>query len=161
MEIRTFRPGDDAAQVSIYNEAAADLPKFKAATLDEVRRRSRAAEFDPSTRFVAVVIDIVALAILYGILNAIHLGGLDSLAGTIYFVYCWSTTGQTLGDMAMKIKVARTDGQPLSIGTGIVRYVGYAISIAVIFIGVLWVLWDPNKQGWHDKIANTVVVRTQ
>jgi hypothetical protein len=54
MEVRTFRPGDDAAQVSIYNEAAADLPKFKAATLDEVRRRSRAAEFDPSTRFVAL-----------------------------------------------------------------------------------------------------------
>jgi hypothetical protein len=55
MEIRTFRPGDDASQVSIYNEAAADLPKFKAATLDEVRRRARAAEYDPSTRFVAVV----------------------------------------------------------------------------------------------------------
>src|SRR5690348_3598689 len=55
MEIRTYRPGDDAAQVSIYNEAAADLPKFKAATLDEVRRRARAAEYDPSTRFVAVV----------------------------------------------------------------------------------------------------------
>lgn len=113
------------------------------------------------TRLVAVVIDIFALAILYGILNAIHLGGLDSLAGTIYFIYCWSTTGQTLGDMAMKIKVARTDGQALSIGTGILRYVGYVISIAVIFIGVLWVLWDPNKQGWHDKIANTVVVRAQ
>src|SRR5689334_22205891 len=54
MEIRTFRPGDDVAQVSIYNEAAADLPKFKAATLDEVRRRTRAAEYDSSTRFVAV-----------------------------------------------------------------------------------------------------------
>jgi hypothetical protein len=55
MDIRTFRPGDDVAQVSIYNEAAADLPKFKAATLDEVRRRSRAPEHDPSKRFVAVV----------------------------------------------------------------------------------------------------------
>ena len=54
MEIRTFRPGDDVAQVSIYNEAAADLPKFKAATLDEVRRRSRAPEYDPSTRFIAL-----------------------------------------------------------------------------------------------------------
>ena len=54
MEIRTFRPGDDVAQVSIYNEAAADLPKFKAATLDEVRRRSRAPEDDPSTRFIAL-----------------------------------------------------------------------------------------------------------
>jgi hypothetical protein len=54
MEIRTYQPGDDAAQVSIYNEAAGDLPKFKAATLDEVRRRARAADYDPSARFIAL-----------------------------------------------------------------------------------------------------------
>jgi hypothetical protein len=55
MEIRAYKSGDDVAQVSIFNEAAGDLPKFKAATLDEVRRRTRAPEYDPSTRFVAVV----------------------------------------------------------------------------------------------------------
>jgi hypothetical protein len=54
MSIRTFLPGDDVAQVSIYNEAAAALPKFKPATLDEVRRRVRAPGFDPATRFFAV-----------------------------------------------------------------------------------------------------------
>ena len=53
MTIRTFQPGDDAAQVGIYNEAAANLPKFKPATLDEIRRRIRASEFDPGTRFFA------------------------------------------------------------------------------------------------------------
>jgi hypothetical protein len=55
MEIRTYRPGDEAAQVSIYNEAAGDLPKFKAATLDEVRRRARDANYDPTARFLALV----------------------------------------------------------------------------------------------------------
>ncbi len=55
MTIRTFQVGDDLAQVSIYNEAAADLPKFKPATLDEVRRRTRAADFDPKARFFALV----------------------------------------------------------------------------------------------------------
>src|SRR3984957_3573281 len=54
MLIRTFAAGDDIAQVGIYNEAAADLPKFKAATLDEVRRRNRPPEFNPATRFIAV-----------------------------------------------------------------------------------------------------------
>src|SRR5579885_1824433 len=54
MDIRTFRPGDEAAQVGIYNEAAAGLPKFKPATLDEVRRRTHAADFDPGTRFYAL-----------------------------------------------------------------------------------------------------------
>lgn len=52
--IRTFERGDEGAQVSIYNEAAGELPKFKAATLDEVRRRCKAADFDPSTRFFAI-----------------------------------------------------------------------------------------------------------
>src|SRR5262249_47319567 len=54
MTIRTFGPGDDVAQVGIYNEAAADLPRFKPATIDEVRRRCRAPDFDPGTRFFAV-----------------------------------------------------------------------------------------------------------
>src|SRR5262245_59966211 len=54
MSIRTYQPGDETAQVGIYNEAAADLPKFKPATLDEVRRRCLAKDFDPGTRFYAV-----------------------------------------------------------------------------------------------------------
>ena len=54
MTIRTYTAGDDAAQVSIYNEAAADLPKFKAVTLDELRRRLRGPDFDPTTRFFAL-----------------------------------------------------------------------------------------------------------
>jgi hypothetical protein len=54
LTIRTFQPGDEAAQVSIYNEATALLPKFKPATLDEVRRRCRAPDFDPQSRFFAL-----------------------------------------------------------------------------------------------------------
>lgn len=49
-----FQKGDEAAQVSIFNEAAADLPKFKAATLDEIRRRCNDPDFDPGTRFFAL-----------------------------------------------------------------------------------------------------------
>lgn len=54
MEIRAYRPGDETAQVSIYNEAAGELPKFKAATLDEVRRKARGTDYDPSARFLAL-----------------------------------------------------------------------------------------------------------
>jgi hypothetical protein len=59
MEIRTFKPGDEAAQVSIYNEASASLPRFKPATLDEIRRRCRSADFDATTRLFAVEDDQV------------------------------------------------------------------------------------------------------
>jgi hypothetical protein len=54
MSIRTYQPGDEIAQVGIYNEAAAEQPKFKPATLDEVRRRCHAKDFDAGTRFYAV-----------------------------------------------------------------------------------------------------------
>jgi hypothetical protein len=52
--IKTFEVGDEVAQLRIYNEAAAQLPKFKAATVDEIRRRCKAPDFDPSTRFFAI-----------------------------------------------------------------------------------------------------------
>jgi hypothetical protein len=54
MTIRSYQPGDEAAQVAIYNEAAAEMPKFKPVTLDELRRRARAPEFDPGTRSYAL-----------------------------------------------------------------------------------------------------------
>ena len=53
MAIRNYQPGDEAAQVAIYNEAAGDLPKFKPANIDEVRRRFQSKDFDPTTRFYA------------------------------------------------------------------------------------------------------------
>ncbi len=55
MKIRNYQPGDEAHQVAIYNEAAAELPRFKPATVDEVARRCRARDFDPTTRWYAEV----------------------------------------------------------------------------------------------------------
>src|SRR5262245_15850458 len=57
MSIRTFIPGDEVAQVGIYTEAAAELPRFKPSTIDEVRRRLRGPDFDPDLRFFAFVND--------------------------------------------------------------------------------------------------------
>ncbi|MGL4551264.1 MAG: GNAT family N-acetyltransferase [Gemmataceae bacterium] len=54
LDVRSFLPGDDVAQVSLYNEAAAGLPRFKPATLDEARRRLRDPGFDPATRLYAI-----------------------------------------------------------------------------------------------------------
>jgi hypothetical protein len=52
--IRAFQAGDETAQLRIFNEAAAKLPKFKPATLDEIRRRARGTDFDPTSRFFAI-----------------------------------------------------------------------------------------------------------
>ena len=85
----------------------------------------------------------------------------QGIAGLItigYFIYLWST-GQTLGMRILNLRVidANTGGQ-LSLGKAALRYLGLLISFLVCFIGVIWVAFDGRKQGWHDKIAGTMVV---
>lgn len=43
----------------------------------------------------------------------------------------------------------------------IIRYLGYFVAILPLFLGIIRVAFDPRKQGWHDKLAGTVVVRPQ
>ncbi len=74
----------------------------------------------------------------------------------------WIYKSATPGKMAIKAKIvdARTGGKP-STGQLIGRYFGYFISLLPLGLGMLWVAWDKKKQGWHDKLAGTVVVRTR
>jgi uncharacterized RDD family membrane protein YckC len=56
--------------------------------------------------------------------------------------------------------VARdTDGTKPGFGRSFLRYVGYWVAWITLFIGFIWVAFDGRKQGWHDKIAGTLVVR--
>jgi uncharacterized RDD family membrane protein YckC len=78
----------------------------------------------------------------------------------LYFVLLWTYwNGQTVGKRLMNLKVVKEDGSPIDLQTAILRYVGYIISGCVIGLGFLWVIWDSKKQGWHDKIAKTFVVK--
>ena len=51
--------------------------------------------------------------------------------------------------------------QPISWGKAILRYIGYIISGLVLLIGFIWIAFDARRQGWHDKIAGTYVVRKE
>ncbi len=77
----------------------------------------------------------------------------------IYTVGFWAWRGQTPGKMLLNIKVIRTDGSNISMGYAILRYLGYFISGFVLGLGFLWIAFDSRKQGWHDKIADTYVVK--
>jgi uncharacterized RDD family membrane protein YckC len=83
-----------------------------------------------------------------------------TLVGLLYFIGFWVWRGQTPGMMPFNMRVVRADtGEQVDWVRGLLRYVGLLISFVVIFIGVIWAAFDSRKQGWHDKIANTVVVR--
>jgi uncharacterized RDD family membrane protein YckC len=86
--------------------------------------------------------------------------GLNTLAGLVYFIGFWAWRGQTVGMMPFNMRVVSADtGEKIDVVRGLLRYVGLIISFVVILIGVIWVAFDARKQGWHDKIANTLVVR--
>jgi len=80
------------------------------------------------------------------------------LASIIYFVGFWVSSGQTMGKFITGIKVAKIDGAKLSWGAAILRYIGYLIGAAALSIGFLWLAFDNKRQGWHDKMAGTLVV---
>jgi uncharacterized RDD family membrane protein YckC len=83
------------------------------------------------------------------------------LIALAYFVIFWATSGQTPGKMALGIKVIGADGTPVGWGKALLRYVGYIISGLVLALGFIWIAFDARRQGWHDKIAKTYVVRKE
>ena len=72
----------------------------------------------------------------------------------------WSYKSATPGKMATRLTIvdAKTGGKP-STGQFIGRYLGYYVSMIPLFLGIIWVGIDKRKQGWHDKLAGTVVIR--
>jgi len=59
----------------------------------------------------------------------------------------------------MNVRVVREDGAPLTFVHVLVRYIGYTINSLVFMLGWIWAFFDSKKQGWHDKLAGTIVVK--
>ena len=79
---------------------------------------------------------------------------------TIAVILLWKYYQATPGKMIFKATIvdARTGGKP-SLRQLIIRYLGYIISTIPLCLGIFWVAFDKKKQGFHDKLANTVVVQ--
>ncbi|HGF7539172.1 TPA: RDD family protein, partial [Vibrio cholerae] len=75
-----------------------------------------------------------------------------------FWIYRQATPGKIA--ICAKIVDAKTGAQP-TLQQYIVRYLGYIVATIPLGLGILWVAWDPRKQGWHDKLAGTVVINTK
>lgn len=84
---------------------------------------------------------------------------ISNAVNIVYAVGFWTWRGQTPGKMLLNIKIIRTDGSNLSLGYALLRYLGYVVNMLTLGIGFLWIAFDPRKQGLHDKIADTYVVK--
>ncbi len=94
---------------------------------------------------------------IYSLLSV--LGYIITIAYPIYFI---GKNGATPGKKVLKIKVIdkNTGKTPGYLKAFLREFVGKFISSVVLSLGYLWAVWDKEKQGWHDKIAGTVVIST-
>ena len=128
-------------------------------------------------RVAASIVDSIILALVIGpvvwaIYGAEYFEMEGMIAGPADFlltwvlpavaiVVFWIYKSATPGKMVFKLRIMdESSGRDASAGQCVIRYLGYYVSMLPLFLGFLWVLWDDRKQGWHDKLARTVVVHS-
>jgi uncharacterized RDD family membrane protein YckC len=114
-------------------------------------------------RFGAAFIDGLLFGIIDFILSRAAHGvgvGLALLVAIAYYTTLeGGRRGQTLGKMALGIRVVSFEtGGPIGYANAFIRFIGRYVSTIVLFLGYFWMLWDKEKQCWHDKFAGDVVV---
>ncbi len=76
----------------------------------------------------------------------------------VYIIFLWILVGQTIGDYVGGVRVVRLNGKRIHLLTALIRLAGYFLCFVSFGLGFLWVLLDDRRQGWHDKLAKTVVI---
>lgn len=115
----------------------------------------------------------LALLLLYAVYGSAYFGAaaepygyhglwdvfVQQVLPLILVILLWVRYGATPGKYLMRCRVVdvRT-GQPPGFGRATLRYFGYLVAMLPLLLGFLWIAWDRRKQGFHDKIAGTVVV---
>jgi uncharacterized RDD family membrane protein YckC len=126
-------------------------------------------------RVVASILDNIWLGVLIVVLSLVMVsafsldeesleyymagGSLNIVLPALLVIGLWVKFGSTPGKMLFKAKIVDAEThEPVSSGRLVLRYLGYIVSILPLMLGILWVGWDKRKQGFHDKIAGTVVI---
>ncbi|TAK73576.1 MAG: RDD family protein [Dehalococcoidia bacterium] len=121
----------------------------------------------PLRRTGGFVIDFVIKAIVMQMLVALVLGSTEVTFELLVAAQIWGrgydaiffAQGWTPGSRLMRMRIVRLqDGGAPGMRWGTMRAAGSVISETVLLLGYVWMLWDPRRQTWHDKLAGTVVV---
>lgn len=84
------------------------------------------------------------------------------VAPAIAAIVFWMYKQATPGKMVLSVRIVdATTGSPPSAGQCVGRYLAYYVSIIPLALGFIWVAFDKRRQGWHDKLAGTVVIRSR
>jgi uncharacterized RDD family membrane protein YckC len=117
-------------------------------------------------RLAAFALDVVLLLIGAQILRLDRLfEGYPSmernlvLLAVVYHVGFWVWKQTTVGGLICQLRLVRTDGSPVTFAEALVRGLTGIFSLAVVGLGFFWILRDPERQAWHDRVAGTYVVK--
>jgi uncharacterized RDD family membrane protein YckC len=110
-------------------------------------------------RAAAFALDCILVAIINAIMDMEHREGFYFVLLLVYHVGFWAWKGTTLGGIVCNLRVVRTHGVELRFVDALIRGLSGVLSIAALGIGCLWMINDPERQTWHDKIAGTLVVK--
>lgn len=120
--------------------------------------------------FVYDALVVIALSFLLGWLFIATLG--DATQGIkryalqlflwlsigLYFVWCWSRSGQTLAMHTWRLKLVQATSAPLNLQTAAIRYVLATISLLLFGLGFFWALFDRDRCYLHDRLLNTSII---
>ena len=115
---------------------------------------------------VVVGVGLSLLRSLFAMADVLTYGFIEDvdwvfLIAPLYFVISTGVYGRTLGKLVLGMMVVRHDGKAPGLGYALLReVVGKFVSVIALFLGFLWIAWSREKQGWHDHMAGTRVIRT-
>ncbi|KPJ96480.1 MAG: hypothetical protein AMJ55_02035 [Gammaproteobacteria bacterium SG8_15] len=119
-------------------------------------------------RLSAALIDSVIYSVLISLLIGPayanpNLQNFEGMVGAVIMfvatIALWVRYQGTPGKLLLGCQIVDAySGDPMSYKQAVIRYLGYFVSVMTLFVGFLWIAWDKRKQGFHDKMANTVVV---
>ncbi|MDY7545876.1 RDD family protein [Glaciimonas sp. CA11.2] len=118
-----------------------------------------------------ILMMMVIFPILFAIYGRVEMASGVTLTGAsnilisyilpaVVVIIFWTTKNATPGKMVIGATIVDAEtGEPPSLKQHVIRYIGYYLSAIIFCLGFIWVGFDRKKQGWHDKLAGTVVVR--
>jgi uncharacterized RDD family membrane protein YckC len=109
-------------------------------------------------RTAAFLLDVLLVMIVANVLD-LDAGNRSLFLLVAYHVGFWAWKQTTVGGIICELRVTRVDGAPLRFVDALVRGLTGIFSLLALGLGALWILRDPERQAWHDKVAGTYVVR--
>lgn len=146
-----------AAEEPLYAAVAPPAEAVQPTVASDLVMLPRAAFMD---RLAAFALDVVLIVILVNVFDFDRdWKGAGLLLALAYHVGFWTWKGTTLGGIICQLRIVRVDGAPVRFADALVRGLTGIFSLAVLGLGFLWILKDPDRQAWHDRVAGTYVVK--